>query len=102
MLPAKWLPARARRAALCRIAAILAATAATLPATPASAVRYYGFIETLDSPPAKASRGAETEPQLFHTRAVAIPTNRFADSWVKLVNAVAAARLPTLCNDPGT
>src|SRR5690348_9866817 len=102
MLPAKWLPAHAWRAAVPRIAAILMATTAALQAEPASAMRYGGPVEAPGQAPGSASSEAGTELQLFRTRAVAIPTNRFADNWIKLVNAVAETDLATVCNEPTT
>jgi predicted transglutaminase-like cysteine proteinase len=102
MLPANWLQARAWRAAVPRVAAILAAAVTTLQVVPASAARYYGFIEALDSQPAVASREAGPQLQLFNTRAVAIPTNRFANDWTKLAGSFAGADLGTECSEPGT
>jgi predicted transglutaminase-like cysteine proteinase len=100
MLPAKWLQAPAWRAAVPTIAAIAAAAMATLQTAPASAAPYYGFIAAVDSQPVPASREVGTDLQLFHTRAVAIPTNRFADNWAKLARAFAGADLATECSEP--
>ena len=61
-----------------------------MQAEPAAAFLDYGFeappavrvTTTADSPDSNAG------PELFRTRAVAIPTNRFRDSWANLVKAM--------------
>src|ERR1700741_28683 len=66
-------------------------------AQPASAGPDYGFVE--DQP--TTSRGKLQDPQqLLHTRAIAIPTNRFRGKWDGLLKSLKETRSAfNVCSD---
>jgi predicted transglutaminase-like cysteine proteinase len=75
---------------LLRIAAIAMALAPSNPER-AAAGRDFGFVQE-PSDPAVAVREQAPPEDLLHTRAIAIPTNRFRDKWAGLVNSLTGAK----------
>ena len=65
-------------------------------AQPVFAGRDYGFVE--DQPPTAGGQAQDPSPELFHTRAIAIPTNRFLDKWGGLLKSLkATTSTPDMC-----
>jgi predicted transglutaminase-like cysteine proteinase len=88
-----------------RIAVIWAAALAAICTEPAAAVPYYGFFtSSVAEPDQQARAAAPSEPELFHTRGVAIPTNRFRDSWAGVVSSLPSrpARITDACDSRRT
>jgi predicted transglutaminase-like cysteine proteinase len=69
-----------------RVALVAIAALAAIRPEPALAFRDYGF----DPPSAAVSQPAShsSQQELFHTRAILIPTNRFRDQWAGLVKSL--------------
>jgi predicted transglutaminase-like cysteine proteinase len=60
---------------------------------PASAGRDYGFVEEHSS----VAQTGNSVPELFHTRAIAIPTFRFRGKWDGLLKSLKATSVFEMC-----
>jgi predicted transglutaminase-like cysteine proteinase len=82
-----------RRLGPLRLVMILVVGVAGLAAQPASAGRDYGF-EDERSPIGQTGNPVQ---ELFHTRAIAIPANRFRDKWDGLLKSLRATSVFEMC-----
>lgn len=73
--------------------AVIAPVLAMIWTKPVTAGQDYRFAEEPQSMASSNRRSAATE-ELFHTKAVAIPTNRFRDKWDNLLKSLTGASSP--------
>ena len=85
----KWRPG------LLRFVMIVLAGVTGFAVQPACAGRDYGFVDER-SPVSKSETGNSAQ-ELFHTRAIAIPNNRFRDKWDGLLKSLKATSVFDMC-----